>query len=245
MKFNPEINRYLSGELFSAGLNIPFNTEKYPSQSRIEKIIELVKDKRVIHVGCADHLPLIEEKIKKNNWLHKLLLENTKCCIGIDNNAAAVNYINTKLNIKDAYCLDILTENLPSQNDMHWDYMILGEIIEHIDNPIAFLYEIREKYKGRIDKIIVTAPNIFNLLIIKDIKNNIENINTDHRYWFSPYTITKVLYQSGFTNCELTFAERVKLPFSQALSRRLKLSFGITPLFNANCFSNLVITAGF
>lgn len=245
MKFEPEIIKHLNGELFSAGLDIPFSNEKYPNQTRIEKILQITKNKSVVHVGCADHLPLIETKIKNKKWLHGLLLENTAQCIGVDNNEEAVNYINNKLGIKDAYCFDITTDNISILDNSYWDYMILGEIIEHIDNPVAFLTKIREKYTGKVDKILVTAPNVFNLLTINDIRNNIENINTDHRYWFSPYTLTKVLIRSGFINCDFTFADRVKLPLYLAIARRLKLLFGISSCFHANCFSNLIIVADF
>lgn len=245
MKFDSAINKYLTGELFSAALDIPFFTEKYPNQTRIEKIIELTAGKNVIHVGCADHLPLIQKKIKNKKWLHGLLMENTAQCIGVDNNAEAVYFIKKQLGINDVYQLDITEDNPSFLKNSHWDYMILGEIIEHIDNPVDFLSKIKEKYRGQVDKIIITAPNIFNLLTIKDIKNNVENINTDHRYWFSPYTLTKILINSGFKNCELSFAERIKLPFSQAVTRRLKLLLGIPGFFRANCFSCLIITADF
>jgi hypothetical protein len=243
MKFNSEINKYLNGELFSAGLDIPFSKDKYPDQSRIDKIIELTTNKNVIHVGCADHLPLIMGKIKNKKWLHGLLLEKTAKCIGIDNNSEAVDFINKQLGIKDVYYLDITTDNSGIFENYYWDYLILGEIIEHIDNPIAFLSKIKEKFKGKVDKIIITAPNVFNLLTIKDIKNNVENINTDHRYWFSPYTLSKVVLNSGMKNCELSFSERIKLPFFRAIIRRLKLFLRIKPFYSANCFSDLVIIA--
>ena len=139
-------------------MDIPFSAEKYPDQTRIEKILELAKNKRVIHIGCADHLPLIEEKIKNNKWLHALLNESASKCIGIDINQAAIDYIKKELGFDDVYCFDILNDNFISSDDSHWDYMIFGEIIEHIDNPVAFMSQVREKYKEKVDKIIVTAP---------------------------------------------------------------------------------------
>jgi hypothetical protein len=201
--------------------------------------------KKNIHVGCADHLPLIETKIKNKKWLHGLLLETTAQCIGVDNNKEAVNFINNNLGIKDVYFSDIKTDKLDILENYHWDYMVLGEIIEHVDNPVAFLTEIREKFKGKVDKILITAPNVFNLLTVKDIRNNIENINTDHRYWFSPYTLTKISINSGFNIYELFFCERVKLPFLKAVARRLKVFLGIPSFFHANCFSCLIIIADF
>lgn len=245
MKFNAEINKYLAGELFSSGIDIPFFDEKYPNETRLERIIKITKGKRVIHVGCADHLPLIETKIKNKKWLHGLLTESTAQCIGIDNNEEAVDYINHKLGIKNVYLSDITIDKFSVINDSRWDYMILGELIEHVDNPVAFLSEIREKYKGKVDKILITAPNIFNILTINDIRKNVENINTDHRYWFSPYTLTKITLNSGFQNCELFFSERVKLPLVKAAIRRLKLLFGKESTFKANCFSTMILIASF
>jgi hypothetical protein len=245
MKFSAEINKYLVDQAFSPGLDISFSDEKYPDITRIEKILELSKNKRVIHIGCADHLPLIKEKIRNKKWLHGLLHETAEKCIGVDINQLAVDFIRTELGYKEVYCFDILSDNTLINDDSHWDYMIFGEIIEHIDNPVAFMSQVREKYIGKVDKIIVTAPNIFNLLTIKDIRNNIENINTDHRYWFSPYTLTKVLTRSGFQNFELSFNDRVKLPLFYAILRRARLFFGHKMEFKANCFSNLIITADF
>lgn len=245
MKFDSEINKYLSGELFSSGLDIPFCDEKFPNQSRIEKIIEITKGKSIIHVGCADHLPLIESKIKNKKWLHGLLMESTAQCIGVDNNKEAVNFINNELGIKEVYYSDITKDKLSILENSHWDYMVLGELIEHVDNPVAFLTDIREKFKGKVEKIIITAPNVFNILIIKDILNNVENTNTDHRYWFSPFTLTKITLNSGFYNCDLFFTERVKLPLRKAIIRRLKLLFKISSSFHANCFSTLILTADF
>lgn len=245
MKFSSEINDYIKGKSFSAGLDIPFDNELHPDKTRIEKILEITKNKKVIHVGCADHLPLIESKIKNKKWLHGLLLDNTAACIGIDINEEAVHFINEKLGLNDVFFVDITKENVILKNEIHWDYMILGELIEHIDNPVAFLEKIYKLYSGVVDKIIITAPNVFNLETINDIKNNRENINTDHRYWFSPFTLTKIVYNSGFKNTEIYFAERISLPLIKKITRRIKLLVGLKMKFEANCFSNLILIADF
>jgi len=54
MKFDSETNKHLKGELFSEGLEIPFIAEKYPNQTRIEKILELTTGKRVISAKLID-----------------------------------------------------------------------------------------------------------------------------------------------------------------------------------------------
>ena len=129
--------------------------------------------------------------------------------------------------------------------DEMWDYMILGELIEHVDNPVAFLRTIKQKFQGKVNKIIITVPNAFNILSAKYMKKNVECINSDHRYWFSPYTLLKVATLSGFYNYELTYAETVGLPFIKAVIRFLKKELNIKRYYNANHFSSVILIADF
>ena len=244
MKFDSGINQYITGEKFSSALQIPFSLYKFEDIDRPSKIAQIAKNKRVIHIGCCDHLPLIEEKIRKKRWLHKLLVDNTQKCIGIDINREAVDYITNNLNIKDVYCLDILKDDIDLGNEM-WDYVILGELIEHVDNPVDFLQIIKQKLQGKVKKIIITAPNVLNILYAKYMRQNVECINSDHRYWFSPYTLSKVVTLSGFSNCELTYAETVRLPFFKAAIRFIKKKLNIKRYYNANHFYSVILSADF
>ncbi|MCL2650006.1 MAG: class I SAM-dependent methyltransferase [Candidatus Azobacteroides sp.] len=243
MKFNNDINEYLTGNKFSTGLDIDFSKEKFVNKSRIEKIIDICRDKNIIHLGCADHLPLIEKKIREKRWLHKILIENTNNCFGIDNNQEAVDFIKNTLKINDVYDLDITKETPDFPQNIEFDYILLGEIIEHIDNPVEFLQIIREKFKDRCKKIIITVPNVFCLSTINDIKRNKENINTDHRYWFSPFTLTKIALISGYKDIEFSFAEQVSLPIIKKIKKRVWSLFGKKIKLNANCFSSIIIVS--
>ena len=111
MKYSEKINKYLKGEEFSNSLEISF-AGLLEDKSRNQKLIEICSNKRVIHFGCADHIELIDQKIAANRWLHKLLVENTSDCIGIDIDKKAVDYITNTLRYKQVYCLDIEMKNL-------------------------------------------------------------------------------------------------------------------------------------
>lgn len=95
--------------------------------------------------------------------------------------------------------LDILNEK--KDEDIlknEWDYIVLGEILEHVDNPVEFLEKILKNYGKNIKNILITVPNILSTGRILEIKkNNGEMINSDHRYWFSPYTLLKVTERAG------------------------------------------------
>jgi hypothetical protein len=183
----------------------------------------LTKNKRVLHIGCCDHIPLISKKIQNKQWLHSLLLDNCSFVAGIDINEEAIQYVRNnvllalcpppppiKYNNQNIYYSDI-TISLPQElKDMIFDFAILGEVVEHTNDPVAFLKKIKLNLGKTVEKIIVTVPNALKFREspirwrrIDSIHK--ESINSDHRYWFTPYTIAKVLVESGIYPAELLF----------------------------------------
>lgn len=198
MKFKEHIIEYLKGDNFSNALEISISQNENEIPNRLEIIEKLVKDKKIIHMGCCDHIPLIEDKIQSRSWLHARLCNSAKRCFGVDNNKSGIEYLSKELGYKDLICADIVNQEISEIKKDHWDYMVFGEIIEHLDNPVSFLKTIHDKYSKQIEKIIITVPNAFNFYNIKALKQHREIINSDHRYWFTPYTLAKVLTISKF-----------------------------------------------
>jgi hypothetical protein len=213
------LEAYLSGEKFLEDLEVDLSVGLHRI-SRVNKILKEVKGKNVIHVGCVDHIPLIDSKIRNNEWVHKLITDHTTKCIGIDTNAEGIEYIQSKYNYKNVVCADLLTDTISELNDISWDLMVLGEILEHVDNPVSFLQQIRERYSSVVRQIIITVPNAFSHIQQKKLANNIEMINSDHRYYFSPYTLAKILFLAGFSLDEVSFADPYYL-FSDKVINKL------------------------
>ena len=213
-KYNPQIKDLLSGDIIDTGMkfDVSFLNKNMPN-SRIETILEITNNKNVIHFGCTDHLEIIDDKIKSGNHFHSLLIDNCTHCIGIDKNRKAIDYLKEKYKIKNLYCADILKLNEESNRMIlkkSWDFLILGEIIEHINNPVDLLHNIKKSFSGKIKYIIITAPNAYsNRHLSSYNENNIELINSDHRYWFTPYTILKVLHESKIKIIDLLVADPV------------------------------------
>jgi hypothetical protein len=89
--------------------------------------------------------------------------------------------------------------------------MILGEIIEHISNPAAFLNALRERYAGYVGKIILTTPHAFRYKnFTRAAKTHQEIINSDHRFWFTPYTLAKIAVDAGLWPEEFWLVENLK-----------------------------------
>ena len=210
--------KWLNGDEISNGYIFDFSGERiFPK--RIDAIIEILKKKKnsIIHLGCTDHLDLIDKKIQNGTWLHKIITDNSESCIGFDINELAVKHCNeigwgnvfhADMIGEVGKCKSILNENAFRMNSKEkvYDYIIAGEVLEHTDNPVAFLKAINELYYDIVDKIIITVPNVLRPSVFKDALHGFEGINTDHRYWFTPYTICKVAYMAGLIPEELFFA---------------------------------------
>ncbi len=212
MKFKEGVESYLEGANFHNGLVVDFiyDSKKNTLYGRNELLKEICSNKKIIHFGCADHLPLIEKKIKHNMWLHKILTEASALCIGIDINLEAVEFIKNHLYYNNVFYCNILTDTVPKEiRENQFDYIILGEIIEHVDDPVLFLKNLKQKIQGKVEKILITCPNSFYYKNFIHALKNQECINTDHRYWFTPFTITKVLNSAGLKMLEFYFVSPV------------------------------------
>jgi hypothetical protein len=210
VQFSNSVFPFLKGEKFSNGLEI--KVAKEPSVSKLPRRLDLLEDiaknKGVIHVGFADHLPLIKNKIEKGTWLHKRLVDSATVCWGIDIDKELVDYVRNEIGIKEVLQCDIVNDDVPNElKGYKWDYMIIGEVLEHIDNPVLFVRSIREKYAGIVGKVIMTVPNAHELLNIRNIFRGVECINTDHRFWFTPYTLAKVGTSAGLTVESFTYCQ--------------------------------------
>ena len=199
---------FLSGKEFSSGLL--FNVKPDSEQKhlgRIPFLTDYVKGKSVIHLGCCDHLPLIKNKISKNQWLHKLVTEVSTECVGVDIDQEGISFLKDELKCDNVVCADILNDDIKELESKQWDVMIIGEVLEHIPNPVEFLSKLSERYKGKVNTLILTVPNAFCISNFKDAFKGYEYINTDHKYWFTPFTLAKILTLSGFTPDSFTFAQ--------------------------------------
>ena len=135
---------------------------------------------------------------------------------------------------------DITGPVIPEISAKTWDYAILGELLEHIDNPVSYLGEIREKYQHVIDKIIITVPNVLTEQSFAAARRSSELINSDHRYWFSPYTIAKVMLQAGMELDEIFFANRIRLSFAGLVRKKLITLSGGQPKYRFNYAGSIV-----
>ena len=198
MKIDKEIIKYLNGEKFSNGYK--FNLSKSTKErDRDSYILNSCKKKKVLHLGFLDHVPLIEKKINENRWLHSKLLEKCELCIGFDIDNNGIEFVKENFNIDNVLFYDFQNDKMPDEiKNNHFDVLLISDVIEHIGDPLTFLKDINRVFKNVVDKIIITTPNAFRLENFLSAYKNEEVVNTDHKFWFSQYTLSKLIIESGF-----------------------------------------------
>jgi hypothetical protein len=174
---------HLHGRRFSNGRTFDLgNHGRAPRRG--DRLVDLARGQRVLHVGCCDHLPLIRNKVNAGIYLHQNLCSAASHCVGVDTNAEGVSLLR-ELGFPEVY----LPDDAPDES---YDLCLLADVIEHVGDPVSFLRSMR---RYQFKQLVVITPNVFRW------RNSLpggELINTDHRYWFSPYTLCKVLVDAGY-----------------------------------------------
>ncbi len=242
MKIDPRILEFLNGSSFRNNYSFEFEKSGYPGISRASLITKLIEGKDVIHIGCSDHIQIIDEKLKSNTWLHKIITENARTCIGIDIDKESIDYIKNKLGYRNVYSGDINSDPLTIINERKWDYAVFGEIIEHLDNPGSFLKTFKQRFGAAVSEFIITVPNVYTKNQFRNMLKFKEIINSDHRFWFTPYTILKVLTSAGFRPEEISFANLQKLNTYELIIRKVRALLGFHTVFPFYYFNSIIVT---
>lgn len=242
MKLEPQILKYLKGDAFQTSLFVDIEKTKHRIISRESAIIEMIRNQNVIHIGCSDHIPVIKQKISNNTWLHKLITDNSKNCIGIDIDRESIEFIKKETGFQNVFYGNILSDNFECLDERKWDYVVFGEIVEHLDNPVNFLKVFKERYGDKVTKFIITVPSIYNLHQFRNMRNYLEIINSDHRFWFTPYTIAKILVSAGFNPEKITYANLQSLSIKELIIRKIKRIFRLKVRYPFYYFNTIIIT---
>lgn len=149
----------------------------YKNSSRLELLIPLVKDKKVLHVGFVDW-PITSTKTS----LHLTLSEHCKVIDGIDTNTSGSEHLavpNGKLMFNW------------SEVEDNYDVILIPEVLEHVGNVEDFL-----KFIDRLHgTLVVSVPDAY--LLQKHFEETsqgfVEVVHPDHNYYYSPYTLKNVI----------------------------------------------------
>ena len=105
-----------------------------------------------------------------------------------------------------------------------FDYILLLDVLEHLEEPEKFIYHLRKKANGKIPTFIVSVPNIgFFVMRLQLLMGRFSYgvrgiLDLGHRRLFTFKTIYRLLDQAGF-----------KIIQSKGLPAPFPLAVGLNP----------------
>tara|TARA_B100000686_G_C16761184_1_gene958805 strand:- start:172 stop:1695 length:1524 start_codon:yes stop_codon:yes gene_type:complete len=173
----------------------------YPSSHQFA-IDEVIKKHRVLDIGCGNALIGTE-------------LKNQGCYVeGIDFESSK-----GENNIDKFTQLNLNNNNLEIPVNK-FDYVLLMDVLEHLDEPENFVYNLRVKAKGKAPKIIVSVPNIgfinnrIQLLFGRFDYGIRGTMYLGHKRMFTFNAIAKLFEQAEF---KITKCQGIPAPFPAAI----------------------------
>lgn len=119
---------------------------------RIGFIVACCEGKRVLDIGCLDETAL--GKRGTSEWLHGRIAARATSVIGIDlsdhlTDEGLVTAPNARIVKGDGTRPHVAAQDI--------DILVAGEFIEHLENPLDFLRELRARYPGC--ELVISTPN--------------------------------------------------------------------------------------
>lgn len=155
--------------------------------SRDEALVEMCRAENVVHIGCVD-TPFTEEKLASQDLLHVKLLRHSRKLVGVDIDSAGLEIMQSHVG-GDYICLDLsslgdgeseLASNPSALFGFAPKLYVLGDVIEHLDNPVALLKSVGILAAETDAQVLITTPNALALRTTLNTTLGYELMHPDH-----------------------------------------------------------------
>ena len=189
-----------------------FSSEIAINDPKNKFILNHIRNKEVLDIGCVNHNPL---NYQSKYWLHKLLHKYSKNVLGLDLSKEGVEYLNSiGYNVihEDAENFDL---------NKTFDVIVAGDIIEHLNNPGEFL-ESCKRHMDKNSKLLITTPNPWYWkCFLKVFLFGFYETNAEHTCWFDPITLEQLLTRYNLKMLNFEYGSRYLIdkifPFPKSL----------------------------
>jgi hypothetical protein len=176
---------------------------------REDFILQHCRSQSVVHFGFLD-APFLAEKVQRGDLLHDRMRSVSSVLFGFDIDGASLDEYR-RITGDTANALWDVQQPLPDPARQAldaalpegFDLIVFSEVLEHIINPglaLANLADLCTRYHCRL---LVTVPNAFSVVGFTNALHGIESVHPDHYHYYSPYTLHRILSDSGFQNIQV------------------------------------------
>ena len=146
----------------------------------LDYVCERTRGKRVLDIGVVSHSALYFED---EGWRHRRIRNAASSCVGVDILAPLVEELNKRG--FDVRCVDATSD---ADIGERFDIVFLGDVLEHVDNPVALL-RFADRHLAPDGRILASTPNPFSRKFYRRFwRLGTPIVNLDHCAWFTPTT---------------------------------------------------------
>jgi AraC-like DNA-binding protein len=173
-------------------------------------IVNICKNKRVVHIGCNDW-PYQNEQIAKNNLLHLLLVEVANEILGVDVDIKGINELKSLRGVSSEYLAGDFTLDHEVYSEIvnfEPSIILVPDVLEHLQNQKIFLDSLFRLQQDTQSKVLISTPNSNSLKTFLPLLLRIDFTHPDHRLLHNEVTLMKVIAESGFNHIEIFGCQR-------------------------------------
>jgi SAM-dependent methyltransferase len=179
-------------------------------------VASCVRDKDVVDIGFVDESRMVVKQAR-GAWLHAQVAASATSAVGLDADEEGVR-LARELGFT-AYAADC--QSASSVAALHLepaDLVLAGELLEHLDQPGAFLEAVKILLKPG-GQLLITTPNGPSLTNFLSSLMYRELVNPDHVAWYSWHTVQTLLQRHAWNVVELAYYGFPCVPAAPAASR--------------------------
>lgn len=199
--------------------SIYFYGKSHKLVNRTDFFKNLCKDKRVLHVGCADY-PMTKQRIESGTLLHEEISKISKYCVGIDLSEEGIEELNSAGydNVKrvDAESMSNLNEK--------FDIVLAADVVEHMCSPFLFLQNVSKNLSDD-GLLIISVPSAFSIKILQYAFSNIEATHKDHCYYFSVKSLSELCSRANYYPYDLAYTTQIKDKYDSDIFIKMRDGF--------------------
>lgn len=158
-------------------------------------ILERCAGKTVLDVGCAGQ----DVRPDDPGWLHGRIASVAASLRGVDVDKASVDLL------RDRGWAVHLPDELAGSGE-RYDVVVMADVLEHVDDPVAFLRTYASFLRVPDGVVVVTTPNPFAARqFLRVLAGDRIAVNPEHTFWLDPMTLFEVAARAGLEVREIAW----------------------------------------
>jgi 2-polyprenyl-3-methyl-5-hydroxy-6-metoxy-1,4-benzoquinol methylase len=175
--------------------------EIHDDRDLIDVVLERIAGKRVLDVGVVSHTM---DYVSREGWRHALLAQRASYCLGIDILAAEVERLRA-----DGYNVRVADATSDEDLGERFDVVFIGDVIEHVDNPVRLL-AFGRRHLAPQGVLLAATPNPFSRKFFRRFAREGTMVtNLDHVAWITPSMALELGRRAGLELRRYCLAKRL------------------------------------